>query len=80
MKQSNHAVRVTASLVDGGAMDWTFGPNFLTRMERLSREGLTGKLLVDALITDDWAAPPSVVTVSWVDSDGRAGRRVILYD
>lgn len=34
------------------------------RYAALLSEGLGGKALVDALITDDWAAPPNFVVVT----------------
>jgi hypothetical protein len=74
------SVRVVAKLVDGGAQDWTFGADFLAKLKRLEASRTTGKALIEALLGDDWAAPPSIVTISWVGADGRREKRVIEYD
>ncbi len=73
-------VMVEARLVDGGALDLTFGPEILVELDALDARGVTGKALIHTLITDDWGPPPVIVTLSWVRTDGRAMRRSIPYE
>ncbi|MGD0992877.1 MAG: hypothetical protein ABR998_10435 [Gemmatimonadales bacterium] len=75
-----NSVNVEARLADGGAQDWVFGPEFLTKLAALDARGLTGKGLIEALLTDDWAAPPVTIKISWIRADGRRAVRTITYD
>jgi hypothetical protein len=74
------SLRVVARLVDGGEHDFSYGQEFLNRLADLEARGYNGKELIHALITDDWAAPPVVVTVDGTDADGRQVQRVLPYD
>lgn len=74
------SVRVEARLVDGGAMDWVFGPEFVSKLKALEKDGLVGRALVHEILTDDWGAPPIVVTVSWTEPTGERVERNINYD
>lgn len=74
------SVRVVARLVDGGGTDWVFGEEFLAKLTALEAQGLTGKALINMLISDDWGAPPLVVTISWEGPDGGRIVRAIEYD
>lgn len=74
------SVKVEAKLVDGGAQDWVFGPEFLEKLKRLEAQGVTGKSLVHELLSDDWGAPPVIITISWTSSDGYRGERKIPYE
>jgi hypothetical protein len=75
-----NSVKVEVRLVDGGAQDWTFGSEFLAKLAALDAQGLTGKDLIHALLSDDWGAPPVIVTIIWTGSDGRRHVRKIEYD
>jgi hypothetical protein len=75
-----NSVKVEAKLVDGGAQDWVFGPEFLAKLKRLEAQGLTGKNLIHELISDDWGAPPVIITISWNGPDGRRIERKIPYE
>ena len=74
------SVKVDIRLADGGAQDWHEGPEFLARLAAPGARGVAGKELIHQLITDDWAAPPVIVTISWVDPSGHARKRQIEYD
>jgi hypothetical protein len=78
--QGSISVTVEARLVDGGAQDWVFGPSFLAKLSSLDVQGVTGKKLIHELLTDDWAAPPVVILISWTDANGRFAERKIPYD
>jgi len=78
--RSMKSVRVVARLVDGGEMDWAFGPEFLTKLGALEARGLSGKGLIHELLTDDWGPPPVTVTISGTGPDGRRLKRTIAYD
>ena len=74
------SVKVEAKLVDGGAQDWVFGPEFLEKLKMLEAQGLAGKNLIHELLSDDWGAPPVIITISWAGADGRRVQRKIPYD
>ena len=63
-------VTVTARLVDGSIEPFEFDADFLTQLSELQAQGLTGKRLIHALITDDWGAPPLYVEISGTTSAG----------
>lgn len=63
-------VNVRVHLVDGGLQEFREGADFLRRLARLEREGLQGRALINALITDDWGAPPVRVVLSGTNLDG----------
>ena len=69
------AVTVEASLVDGGAQTFTFGSEFLVKLRQLEAAGLTGRALINELITDDWSAPPRGIRITAAGVD-----RWIPYD
>lgn len=64
-------VTVTAALVDGGALDFVPGPDFLDRLRALQAQGVEGREIIHALLTDDWGPPPVFVMVAGTDADGR---------
>lgn len=70
---------VSVRFVDGGFQEWTKGQEFVRLYERFSSEGLTGRRLIDTLISDDWAAPPSSVTISGTRSSGLPFEVTIPY-
>jgi hypothetical protein len=57
-------VNVKAHLINGGLLEWQMGPEFLEKLDRLRRNGLEGKRLINELLTDDWGAPPTVVVIT----------------
>jgi hypothetical protein len=72
-------VTVLARLVDGGIQDFEFGPEFLDHLRALRAEGLTGKRLIHALITDDWGPPPRMVEISGTTTKGEYVNVTIHY-
>lgn len=65
------AVTVSIRLMDGGFHQYTTGPEILEELKSLQQRGFSGKPLIDNLITDDWGAPPTSVTISGTDTDGK---------
>jgi|GEM_PF-1389974 len=63
-------LRVEASLVNGGAMDWEVDESVYLRLLELRRDGLDGMALVEELLTDDWGAPPYKVRIVGRLDDG----------
>lgn len=74
------AIKVTIRLVDGGFQEFTKGPEILKELESLQREGFAGRQLINNLISDDWGAPPSVVTISGIDENGKKVTHTIAYE
>jgi hypothetical protein len=62
-------ITACAYLVNGEMLD--AGVVSETKLAQLQAEGYVGRELVDALISDDWGAPPRFVKLSGSDSAGR---------
>jgi hypothetical protein len=79
MKEQNRLVKVVADLVDDGRSQWTQPLTILAKHDRLVHEGLSGKALIHALLTDDWGPPPVRVTLSCPGVNGKDVEIVIPY-
>ena len=73
-------VTVSIRLIDGGFHEYTTGPGILEELKSLQQRGFSGRLLIDSLITDDWGALPTSVTISRTDTDGSDVVHSISYD
>jgi hypothetical protein len=67
---------VSVQSKDRSRQAWTEGPELLSRLNALQSQGLTGRALVDKLITNRWEIAPSVVTVSRTDAGARFELRI----
>ena len=67
-----------AHLVNGSVLDSI--PVSAEALARLQRDGLAGRELIHALITDDWGAPPAFVKISGTTERGEVVSLVIHYD
>lgn len=65
-------VTVTVRTVDGGMQEWFEDLQFLGRLRTLQAEGLDGKELIHALVSDDWGAPPRSVQIHGQDAGGHS--------
>lgn len=72
-------LNVVAKLVDGGQQEFHAGPDFLSKLHALESKGVEGKALIHALLTDDWGAPPLLISVSGTAADGSAINITIPY-
>jgi hypothetical protein len=63
------SVKVSIRLADGGLQEFTKGARFVRELRSLQSQGFVGKELIHRLLTDDWAAPPTVVVISWKSDD-----------
>lgn len=79
MKSHQRAVKVVVNLVNGDRSEWTEPLVILAKHDRLVHEGLKGKALIHELLTDDWGAPPTCVTLSCPGVDGKLIEIVIPY-
>jgi len=57
-------VLVKIHFANGDFQEFTKGPEFLSELSSLQAQGLSGKDLIQCLLTDDWAAPPLVVEIT----------------
>jgi len=64
------SVKVSIRFVDGSLQEYFEGMKILSDLARLKRQGLEGKLLIHALLTDDWGPPPRLVQIKGVDESG----------
>lgn len=62
--------KVTAHLVNGCLLDFDVDPDFLERLRTLETQGLAGRSLIHALLTDDWGAPPVFLRIVGAGSNG----------
>ncbi len=72
-------VKVMVRFHSAPSLTLEYGPELLTRLDRLERHGLAGKALIDELISPDWASPPTVVAIHGARPTGRYVRRIIRY-
>ena len=79
MKNQNGAVKVEVNLVDGSYTEWDEPLVILAKHDKLVHDGLSGKALIHALLTDDWGPPPVRVTLSCPGVDGKPVKIVIPY-
>lgn len=79
MKNENGSVTVAVNLVDGSYTEWNEPLGILAKHDRLVHEGLSGKALIHALLSDDWGPPPVRVTLSCPGVDGKTIKIVIPY-
>ena len=66
-------------LANGDRMEIPLSFNYLESLHVLKARGLTGKKLVHALLTGDWATPPAEVELLGETADGVAVRISIPY-
>lgn len=74
------SLKAKAYLVDGGLMNIPLHESDLERLRSLQEQGLKGKALLHAFLTDDWGPPPLEVRVEGEDSEGDKVNIVIPYD
>ena len=72
-------IQVQIHLVNGGLQEFSEHPSIINRLIDLRNDGLSGKQLVDALISDDWGAPPSSVSLTGTLEDGTRVEEHISY-
>lgn len=72
-------IMITVRTVDGGMQDWLEDLQFLSRLRTLQSEGLEGKELIHALVSDDWGAPPRSVRIHGQDASGQSFSVEIPY-
>ncbi|MDO8777997.1 MAG: hypothetical protein Q7K57_56630 [Burkholderiaceae bacterium] len=73
-------IKVQISFVNGDSSEWDENEEFVDHLVELQKCGLTGKELVNTLITDDWGPPPRNITISWTNPDGVAFDVNIYYE
>ena len=56
-------IQVSISFTDGDFQEYAESSDFLSRLTELQNQGYEGKKLINALISDDWGAPPLVVQI-----------------
>jgi hypothetical protein len=79
-KATMNEVTVSIRLIDGGFHEYTTGTAILEELRAFEQQGLSGRSLIDNLISDDWGAPPTSVTISGKDEDGKDFVQSISYD
>jgi hypothetical protein len=59
-----YAISYLVQHVDGSQQEIHGTAEDAAQFAKLTEQGFTGKALLDALITDDWAVPPSFVVIT----------------
>lgn len=62
--------KATVYTIAGSLQEIRMLPHEFDRLQKLQRQGLTGKELIHEVLTDDWGAPPRYVDFSGYDSNG----------
>ncbi|MBT9462532.1 hypothetical protein [Hydrogenophaga sp.] len=70
-KDAHKTVKVSIVYADDSYSEEYFEIGVLAKHDRLIHQGKTGKQLIDELITDDWAAPPRKVTLTFQGATGQ---------
>ena len=63
-------VQVSIRFVDGGFQEYSESSDFLSRLTELQNQGYEGRKLINALISDDWGAPPLSVQIKGKGPNG----------
>ncbi len=63
-------IQVSIRFVDGGFQEYPESSDFLSRLTELQNQGYEGRELINALISDDWGAPPLSVQIKGKGPDG----------
>lgn len=66
--------------VDGGLQEWSEPDALHRRLIELRLQGMKGKRLIHALLTDDWGPPPMSVTIHGTLADGTEVDERLPYD
>ncbi len=66
-------------LADGAYHEFAGDEALYQRLLSLQNDGFRGKELIDRLLSGEWAAEPTVVTVHGTDASGRVFRHLINY-
>ena len=67
-------------LVNGDVMEIPLSFEYLDSLRRLEEQGLKGKSLIHALLTDDWATRPAIVELVGETADGASVSISIPYE
>jgi hypothetical protein len=73
-------VQVSIRFVDGGFQEYSESSDFLLRLTELQNQGHEGRALINALISDDWGAPPLCVQIKGKGLNGSEIDLQITYD
>lgn len=73
-------IQVSIRLIDGSLDEYSESDEFISNLNSLQEQGYRGKALIHQLITDDWGAPPIVVDISGVTSEGIKVKVKIPYE
>lgn len=72
-------LKVSIYLVDGGLQELNQVDSLVDRLSSLRHDGYEGRVLVNALITDDWGAPPTGVRIRGTLENGKIVDEYIPY-
>jgi hypothetical protein len=72
-------IKVAIHFVDGGYDERQFDDRFVIRLRELRRDEQSEREIIDDLLGDDWAAPPSYVTVTGVLRGGDVVQESLSY-
>lgn len=73
-------VTISIRLIDGAFHEYKIGTAILEELRAFEQQGLSGKSLINNLISDNWGASPISVTISGKDEDGKDFVQSIFYD
>jgi hypothetical protein len=66
--------------IDGSLNEYSEKESILRDLKILQEQGYEGKELINQLISDDWAAPPTSLKLSGTDANGAGINIEIFYE
>lgn len=54
-------IKITVYYVNGKMSEWDEPNSIIKKLYNIEQSGLSGKSLINSLITDDWGCPPKFV-------------------
>lgn len=72
-------IKIAVYYVDGSMSEWDESNSIIQKLYSLEQSGLSGKSLINRLITDDWGCPPEFVRIEGI-YENKEFKRSISYE
>ena len=72
-------IKITVYYVDGSKSEWNEPSSIIQKLYSLEQSGLSGKSLINSLITDDWGCPPKFVKIEGI-YESKEFKKAISYE
>ena len=72
-------IKITVYYVNGKMSEWDEPNSIIKNLYNIEQSGLSGKSLINSLITDDWGCPPKFVSIKGI-YENKEFKKVISYE